>query len=283
MGIPNCEQIIRDLAAQFPQEWRDAHNPSGGGPHTEAFAKRVAWVLHSTVSPNFGLNGKRGNPNDISDDVVNYIGEGPGHDPLTGRPVTVIDYIAGAGGPNPTVYWGPIDQAGPGAWVKPEPVGGVVAPPPPVTDVWTAAHQSIRDRMGSGVSTLALAQQLEHSFPGEEWGQKRAGVGRSISTDTVARRLADGRLFGVRVTPTVHLWGVLDAAQILEPVVPVNHLGDVVQPPVEPEIVKMLAAIMDVAIEARDYAKRAATQHYEGEASSPIGKLRGTIRPKPQE
>ena len=140
MAIPNCERIIRDLAAQYPDEWRKAHNPSGGGPETEAFIRRVAWVLYSTVSPRFGLNGKRGNYNDISDDVVNWLGEGPGTDPATGQPVTVIDVIAGAGGPDPKVYWGLIDSPGPGGWVKPEPVGdsssgggGTPLPAPPST------------------------------------------------------------------------------------------------------------------------------------------------------
>lgn len=77
----------------------------------------------------FGLNGKRGNPNDISDDAINFVGEGPGHDPLTGQPVTVFDVIRGAGGPNPEPSWDRIDQAGPGAWVKPVPV--LDTPPEP--------------------------------------------------------------------------------------------------------------------------------------------------------
>lgn len=124
MAIPNCTDVIERLAREYPAEWRKAHNPSGGGPETEAFIRRVAWVLHSTVDQRFGLNGKRGNYNDISDDVVNWFGEGPGTDPKTGSPVTVIDVILGAGGPDPRVQWGIIDSPGPGGWVKPEPVGG---------------------------------------------------------------------------------------------------------------------------------------------------------------
>lgn len=137
MAIPNCQHIVEQLSREFPDEWRKAHNPSGGGPETEAFIRRLAWVLHTTVSPNFGLNGKRGVYSDLSDDVVNWIGEGPGHDPATGRPVTVIDVIGGAGGPDPRPMWMPFsDLPGPGGWVKPGPVdgassGGGGTPPTP--------------------------------------------------------------------------------------------------------------------------------------------------------
>lgn len=168
MPIPNCADIIQRLANEHPEEWRKAHNPSGGGPETEAFIRRVAWVLHSTVDARFGLNGKRGVYSDISDDVVNWIGEGPGHDPATGKPVTVIDVIAGAGGPNPKVYWGVIDAPGPGGWVKPEPVGGsgsggggtpLPAPPQPVPG---PDLSSVTRRLDALVqATAALKAQLD--------------------------------------------------------------------------------------------------------------------------
>lgn len=130
--------VIRRLATEHPQAWRDAHNPSGGGPHTEAFVRLVASALNKEVSPLFGLNGKRGNRNDISDDVVNYLGAGPGHDPLTNSPVTVIDFIARAGADHddpderkrPEIVWQPIDMPGAGAWVKPENITPPVAQPP---------------------------------------------------------------------------------------------------------------------------------------------------------
>lgn len=158
MAIPNCQHIVEQLARDFPQEWRSAHNPSGGGPETEAFIRRLAYVLHTTVDARFGLNGKRGNYNDISDDVVNWIGEGPGNDPKTGQRVTVIDVIGGAGGPNPQPMWMPFsDLPGPGGWVKPEPVGGsssggggtpLPAPPstPPAPD-YTAKLDAITKRL----------------------------------------------------------------------------------------------------------------------------------------
>jgi hypothetical protein len=147
MSIPNGRHIVEQLAAQYPQEWWKAHRPSGGGPETEAFIRRLAWVLHSTVDPRFGLVGKRGNPADISDDALCYDGVSQlgDVDPTRGGvPVTVLDVIGGAGGPTPTAQWGAAGPATPrphAAWVRPEPVGGVSsggggtplpAPPAPV-------------------------------------------------------------------------------------------------------------------------------------------------------
>lgn len=127
MSIPNCKHVVEDLAAKFPQEWWSAHRPSGGGPETEAFIRRLAWVLHSTVDPRFGLNGKRGDPNDISDDAICFDGVSMlgDFDPTRGSaPVTVLDVIGGAGGPNPAPQWGPVGPSPRAAWVKPVPVGG---------------------------------------------------------------------------------------------------------------------------------------------------------------
>jgi hypothetical protein len=145
MSIPNGRHVVEQLAAQHPQEWWDAHRPSGGGPKTEAFIRRLAWVLHSTVDPRFGLCGKRGNPADISDDALCYDGVSQlgDVDPTRGGvPVTVLDVIGGAGGPTPTAQWGAAGPATPrphAAWVRPEPVGGVSSggggtplPAPPV-------------------------------------------------------------------------------------------------------------------------------------------------------
>jgi hypothetical protein len=309
MGIPNCQHVVADLAAKFPEEWRKAHNPSGGGPETEAFIRRLAWVLHSTVDARFGLNGKRGNPNDLSDDAINWIGDGPGHDPLTGRPVTVIDVIGGAGGPNPTPQWTVFDTLpGPGAWVKPEPVGEAPPSTPPTSEVWTPRHEALRGRLGTLATTLVVAQQLAHSFPDEKWGQKRAGVGREVSSDTIARKMPDGRLYGVRVRPSLKLWGLLDPGQVLEPVAPVNHVGDPVTPvdpvpvdPVDPPVTPpadldlVLDALSALSMQVADLHETVKEQRqevldavrgqsYEIDANvRMLGPVRGTITPKRQE
>lgn len=141
MAIPNCQHIVAQLAGEYSVEWREAHTSS---PNAEKFIRRLAWVLHSTVDPRFGLNGKRGTST-LSQDAINWIGEGPGNDPATGKAVTVIDVIGGAGGPNPTPAWQAFsDLPGPGAWIKPTAVDGGVsggggtplpAPPAPVPAV----------------------------------------------------------------------------------------------------------------------------------------------------
>lgn len=123
--IPNMLAEVERCKKKFPQAWKDAHT---GNAHTEDFIRILAADLH-LIDPKFGLNGKRGNPTDISDDAINYIGEGPGHDPTHGNtPVTVIDVIGAAGSPGAFPAWQVIDQPGPGAWVKPAPV---LEPTPP--------------------------------------------------------------------------------------------------------------------------------------------------------
>lgn len=120
MAIPNCKHVVEQLAAQYPDEWKAAHT---GGARTEDFIRRLAWVLHSTVDAGFGLLGQYGDPNRIADDVIMYLGEGPGVDKGTGRPQSGFDVIGGAGGPSPTPTWNDISGPGAAIWVQPAPVG----------------------------------------------------------------------------------------------------------------------------------------------------------------
>ena len=127
MSIPDLTYIVRQAKEEHPQAWKDAHT---GNAHTEDFIRIVAKMMHA-VNPKFGLNGKRGNPQDISDDAVNFIGEGPGTTP-GGQPCTVIDIIGGAGGPNPQPVWQVFSDpvASSGAWVNPNSAPGL--PPQPI-------------------------------------------------------------------------------------------------------------------------------------------------------
>lgn len=127
--IPDYRTVVSDLAAQYPAEWAQAHT---GSAQTEAFIRRLAARLYA-LDPRFGLNGKRGNPDDISDDAICFDGYAAGqdYDPTRNNaPVTVIDVIGGAGGPNPVPAWAyPLTPAA-AAWVRP--VAGTeppVAPP----------------------------------------------------------------------------------------------------------------------------------------------------------
>jgi len=131
VSVPNQKAAVTALADQHPEAWRCAHTERACA---HDFIKVLASYLHYEVDPRFGLNGKRGDPNNLSWDAINFCGGGPGHDP-TGRcpsGLTVIDVIGGAGGPNPTPAWIVFDTLpGPGAWVKPERVHDTGSPRPP--------------------------------------------------------------------------------------------------------------------------------------------------------
>lgn len=171
MSIPNHLAVVAQIAEQFPEDWRAAHT---GGPHTEHFIRRVAWRLH-LMDRRFGLNGKRGNPNDISDDVVCYDGEAAGgdYDPTRGNaPVTVIDVIARAGA-DPNDPRGPDYRPAPAwlyplspsaaAWVQPHPVDETVpipgppAPTPgtPVCEYDPAAMAALKAEVGAMYALVA--------------------------------------------------------------------------------------------------------------------------------
>ena len=129
---------MTELSKTYKQAWISAHT---GNSNTEDFIRILAWEAHQ-IDPNFGLNGKRGDPNDISDDVLNYKGEGADTDPTAGgAPRTVIDVIAGAGGPNPTPAWAVVtNPSAPvaAAWVQPTDPGveePIPAPTPEPTPI----------------------------------------------------------------------------------------------------------------------------------------------------
>jgi len=146
--IPNYEETVRELSLLYPDEFKNAHT---GNAHTEDFIRIVAWELYK-LDIRFGLNGKRGNPNDISDDVVNYLGEGVGHTP-EGTACNVIDVIKAAGSPQASVTWQVFSdpQDASGAWVVPtDPFNGEEPiPTPPSTpgyagdDVYNAISKQL--------------------------------------------------------------------------------------------------------------------------------------------
>lgn len=163
--IPNMQARIEQLARDNPNTFACAHTPAACGHN---FVKLVACKLNPEPSTGkFGLNGKRGNPNDLSYDALNYQGEGPGIDKTTGLPSTVIDFIGGAGAPGARVTWTVFDDpvASSGAWVKPrckgdvwdpnagEPVPGPVKPPYP------------GDQHGRAIGDALWADYLEAGQP----------------------------------------------------------------------------------------------------------------------
>ena len=120
MACPNYEVEVQMLADANPEAWRNCHT---GNAHTEDFIRIVAAELHQDDA-RVGLNGKRGNPDDISDDALNVLDpdDGPGTTP-DGQRCWVVDIVEAAGGPNPKVQWNAYEDAesSTGAWVAPGP------------------------------------------------------------------------------------------------------------------------------------------------------------------
>ena len=157
MAVPNMLAEVERLKTKFPQAWKDAHT---GNANSEGFIKLLAAHLHD-LNPAFGLNGKRGNPHDLSDDAICFKGEGADFDPTDGHaPRTVIDVIVGAGGPNPQPQWAIVTKADApvgAAWVQP----GPPPPPPTVTPTPTVpakpkyppypADESVFDAVGTAM------------------------------------------------------------------------------------------------------------------------------------
>lgn len=67
---PDYTELVRKFAAEYPKEW-DLANKEKHGERTDHFVKRFAYEANK-VDIRIGLNGKRGNPFDISRDAVAY-------------------------------------------------------------------------------------------------------------------------------------------------------------------------------------------------------------------
>lgn len=167
MAVPNMYNTVVETANKYPQEFREAHT---GGARTELWIKLLAYELHK-LDPRWGLNGKRGTDT-LSQDAVNFKGEGVGTDPSRNdAPITVVDVIGAAGGPDPKPTWqvfnDPVAHRGPGKWIQPEPVPGyhdlnpnVPSPPvpkPPTDTTLINAVQAVE-------SQLKLNTQLQEKL-----------------------------------------------------------------------------------------------------------------------
>jgi hypothetical protein len=130
MSIPNYFADVEAARVKYPAAWAQAHT---GSPQTEDFIKLLARDLHAAKDVKVALNGKRGNPHDLSDDALNILctaADSAGRTP-EGLPCVVVDVIGGAGGPNPVPAWGVFTTyiEGSGAHVPP----GASLPVPPAT------------------------------------------------------------------------------------------------------------------------------------------------------
>src|SRR5688572_29004532 len=172
MACPNYEAEIRRLTPLHPEAWRNAHT---GNAHTEDFVRIVAGYLHA-IDPRVGLNGKRGDPRNMSDDALNVLDpdDGPGRTP-DGRRCWVVDFIVGAGGPNPSVSWNAFDDpvASTGANVTPHAAVPAVPPaPPPQTHLHPGREEMIR-----------AGEWLDGYYRSREGLQRAAGLSKNGGPD----------------------------------------------------------------------------------------------------
>lgn len=134
--MPNRVDVVAQLKSEHPEEWAAMN----AGPD-HRFIKRLAWTLHQ-IDPNFGLNGKRGDVRNLSEDCVAY------KNPTVDNGPEVADVVQNHGAPNASPTWINVTKDSQGwkadgtkdadggagaAWVQPQPVSGAPAPvPPPV-------------------------------------------------------------------------------------------------------------------------------------------------------
>lgn len=145
--IPNLFSEVEACKREHPEAWQHAHT---GSARTEEFIRLLAARCHA-ISPRFGLNGKRGNPDDVSDDALCFKGEGPDH-LVDGTPATVIDVIGAAGTPGAVAQWvvvskseAPIQTA----WIQPGAVPPAPPVPPPAPPVPAYPGDAVFDQVGA--------------------------------------------------------------------------------------------------------------------------------------
>lgn len=102
--IPNHLADVKRAQLRYADAWSHAHME--GDPRRLEWIKLFAIDLHAVNAACY-LNGKRGNPLDLSADAINILvdkedsaGRTPG-----GLACVVVDVIGGAGGSNPTPAW----------------------------------------------------------------------------------------------------------------------------------------------------------------------------------
>lgn len=204
---PNRQAVVERLAQAHPDAFRCAHTSAACGWD---FIRLLACELRKE-DIRWGLNGKRGNPNDLSWDALNWKGFGPARDPATGDPVTVIDVIVGAGAPGARPAWIVFStDMTPGAWVQPD-CGGAVPPPvptPPPVDPEIGARLARLEQAIAGMADLLmrLAPQIDRAAAEALNAAERANEIKTALAALEARPVVvewpeySGRVLGFGVT-----------------------------------------------------------------------------------
>lgn len=99
LPLPNMAHIVVQVAAANPADLRHSCQPEGGSWN---FMDKLVDTLQA-IDLRWGYNGKRGNSNDPSLDIVDYhYGAGPSEGSTQ---VYIMDTIGGHCGSNPTPIW----------------------------------------------------------------------------------------------------------------------------------------------------------------------------------
>lgn len=100
LPLPNMAGVVVQIASENPGDLRNSCQDQGG---TWTFMDKLVDRLQS-IDLRWGYNGKRGNSNDPSHDIVDYhYGAGPSEGSTQ---VYIMDTIGGHCGSNPTPIWG---------------------------------------------------------------------------------------------------------------------------------------------------------------------------------
>jgi len=225
--VPNRIDAVEAAKNRYPAEWALAHKdyPQDGSRTTRAQAERYIRLLAYDLNredPRFGLNGKRGNTNDLSQDALCFQ-HNDGFE-------SVIDVIGGAGGDHPAPTWNVVgDHLPPGAprqaWIQPQPVSDSVptnspsrppTQPPasvnlqpvierldallarPVADVSVLA--ALADRLSGVEAGIDEVQQRQSRFAAEHNDLLRAAAARPVAPRCNFPRFAtatDGSAAGI--------------------------------------------------------------------------------------
>lgn len=189
MSLPNRIDIIERVNAEHPGLIvRDPH----------AFTALACTALHAEDT-RFGLNGKRGNPHDTSEDCTAYLDD---ESPLVGsdgRRIWIVDFIAFANSKDARPAW--IDQTRAtmangttGVWVQPKRVSlpsPDPAPSPPPAPSPTPACRDYSGELGTIKAQLAsivdVLQALVsgHAHLGAEVSSVRADLHHLVGNEVL--------------------------------------------------------------------------------------------------
>lgn len=166
---PNMIDVVRNMASRYPAEFLRC-DVNG---NTD-FVRLLASELNIHHDRRWGLLGQRGNANQIARDVIAFR-LGPTDLHLEG-----FDVVAGASGPNPSVYWNNVTnystmgQPGTAIWVLP--AGGSrpddptpVPPPPPDTSLdpnvaLAQLQQEVVRLRGSGMAQPQVDELIAYAM-----------------------------------------------------------------------------------------------------------------------